>query len=358
MHSTKTYFLSEPDHVSRHAEKILSAPALGVDTEFVRERTYFPRPGLFQFSDGQQAWLVDPVALAGHESLQSLISTIMSSAEITKILHSVGEDLEVIDLVAKVRPDPLFDTQRAAALLGWPLQIRYELLAGELLGLEFPGGLGRNDWCRRPLPEAWLEYAANDVIALPDMRDALANRLEQAGRLDWLHEDCRRILERQNNEADPLVRIKGAAGLSDIELERLDRLARWRETQARQRDLPRGFVVADPVLLELARLDSPGDRALDRLATGRQRLGSRDRAAILEVLDTRARAFQRPAELKPLTREQRAQIKAMQGRVRNVAGELGVEPAVIASRRDLTHKVLGLPCPWLDGWRGELLGTL
>lgn len=355
MHPAKIHLLGEPDRVSRHAEDILNTPALGVDTEFVRERTYFPRPGLFQFSDGKRSWLVDPVALADEDCLKTLIGAIMTDAATTKILHSAGEDLEVIDLIATAAPEPLFDTQRAAALLGWPLQVRYELLAGELLGAEFPGGLGRNDWCRRPLPEAWLEYAANDVIALPDMRDALAERLDRAGRLEWLREDCRRILERRNEETSPLLRIKGAAGLSDTELQRLDRLAQWREMQARKRDLPRGFVVADPVMLELARMASPDEQALSRLATGRQRLNERDRAALLAVLKAGPGDFHRPPELTPLTPDQRAEIKAMQGRVRNVAEQLGVEPAVIASRRDLTRKTLGLPCPWLDGWRGELL---
>jgi len=355
MSAAKTHLLSESDHVSRHAEKILNTQSLGVDTEFVRERTYFPRPGLFQFSDGGEVWLVDPVALAGQDCLQALIGEVMRNTAVTKILHSTGEDLEVIDLVGNAQPDPLFDTQRAAALLGWPLQIRYELLAGELLGAEFPGGLGRNDWCRRPLPEAWLEYAANDVIALPDMRAALAERLERAGRLDWLTEDCRRMLAQSGSGPEPVTRIKGAPGLSDAELERLNRLAQWREAQARRRDLPRGFVVADPMLLELARMQAPDERAMQSLATGRQRLGKRDRAALLEVLREAPREFVRPPELTPLTGEQRAEIKALQGRVRNIAEQLGVEPAVIASRRDLTRKVLGLPCPWLQGWRGGLL---
>jgi len=358
MLSTQMHLLSEPHHVWHHAERILQTGLLGVDTEFVRERTYFPRPGLLQFSDGKQAWLVDPVALAGQRCLQSLVSEIMTSDGITKILHSTGEDLEILDLIGQAQPNPLFDTQRAAALLGWPLQIRYELLANELLGAEFPGGLGRNDWCRRPLPNAWLEYAANDVIALPDMHDALSERLLRLERLAWLIEDCRRIVERSNDAIDPLVRIKGAARLSDLELERLDRLSQWRETQARRRDLPRGFVAADPVLLELARMESPDEKALNRLATGRQRLGKQDRAAIVEVLQQAPRDFSRPPELAPLTREQSARIKALQVRVRGVADELGIEPAVLASRRDLTRRVQGLPCPWLDGWRGELLGPL
>jgi len=329
--------------------------AIGVDTEFVRERTYFPRPGLLQFSDGEYAWLVDPVTLEGSPELENLVGTVMGNAGACKILHSTGEDLEVIDMVGHAEPAPLFDTQRAAALLGWPLQIRYELLAGELLGVEFPGGLGRNDWRRRPLPEAWIEYAANDVIALPRMREVLGERLDQAGRLEWLVEDCRRILQRQHLESDPVLRIKGAAGLSDEELERLARLARWREEQARSRDIPRGFVVADPVLLELARKPALREQDFDHFEGGRQRVGKRDRTTIMALLQAGPGEYRRPPELQPLTNEQRARIKEMQGRVKRIAEELGVEPAVIASKRDLTRKVQGLDCDWLEGWRGDLL---
>lgn len=337
---------------------MLEAACIGVDTEFVRERTYFPRPGLLQFSDGDQVWLLDPVVLEGHPALEKLVAQVMDNARVDKILHSTGEDLEVIDMVGHSTPAPLFDTQRAAALLGWPLQIRYELLAKDLLDVEFPGGLARNDWCRRPLPTAWIEYAANDVIALPRMREALVAKLERAGRLQWLVEDCRRILERYPNDADPVVRIKGAARLSDHELEKLARLARWREEQARQRDLPRGFVVTDPAMLQLARADNVCDKDLDNLAGGRQRLGKRDRAAIIEQLQAASGDYSRPPELVVLTNEQRARIKEMQSRVADIARDLGVEPAVIASRRDLTRIVQDLPCEWLDGWRGQVLGDL
>ena len=358
MSTSKPILLSESHHISEHADRMTSVDAIGVDTEFVRERTYFPRPGLLQFSDGEQAWLVDPVTLEGSPALESLVAAIMSNADASKILHSTGEDLEVIDMVGHAEPSPLFDTQRAAALLGWPLQIRYELLARDLLGVEFPGGLGRNDWRRRPLPEAWIEYAANDVIALPRMREVLSEKLERAGRLEWLLEDCRRILQRQHQDSDPVLRIKGAAGLSDEELERLARLARWREEQARNRDIPRGFVIADPVVLQLARRTTTRQQDFDQFEGGRQRVGKRDRAAIMELLQAGPGNYQRPPELELLTNEQRARIKEMQGQVKQIAEELGIEPTVIASKRDLTRKAQGMDCDWLDGWRGELLRNL
>lgn len=354
----KTHILSDTHHLSEHADAILNAKAIGVDTEFVRERTYYPRPGLLQFSDGEQSWLLDPVELEGKPELEQLVAAIMGNDQVPKILHSTGEDLEIIEMVGHAEPSPLFDTQRAAAMLGWPLQIRYELLAKDLLDADFPGGLGRNDWCRRPLPDAWIEYAANDVIALPRMREVLSEKLEKVGRMGWLLEDCRRILERQSLDAHPVLRIKGAAGLSDAELERLGRLAQWREELARIRDIPRGFVVADPVLMELCRKDRIRDQDFDQAGDGRQRVGKRDRAAIIDLLQEAPAEYQRPPELNVLTGSERSQIKEMQAQVREIANDLGLEPAIIASKRDLTRKVQGLSCDWLDGWRGELLKNL
>ncbi|MFU8877702.1 MAG: ribonuclease D [Wenzhouxiangellaceae bacterium] len=352
-----THFLSEPRHVSEHAKAIRCSSSIGIDTEFVRERTFRPRPGLVQISDGEQVWLLDPVALAGEDAFHELLAELLRDPATCKILHSTGEDLEVLDILADARPSPLFDTQRAAALLGWPLQIRYETLAAELLGIEFPGGLARNDWCRRPLPEAWLEYAAHDVIALPDIRAELSERLQQQGRLAWLEEDCRRLIELRE-EPDPVIRIRGAGRLDDQQLERLSRLADWRDAEARRRDLPRSFVVADAVLLELVQPHRIDDRLLDQLGRMKPPLPKRYRKAVADVLATEPRTFQRPAELQPLTQQQRSRLGDLKTRVAGIAESLGLEPAIIASRRDLTRLVQGSDCAWLHGWRGELLGDL
>ena len=347
--------ISDAAALDAHRDRILATDALGLDTEFVRERTYYPYPGLLQLSDGELVWIVDPVALADDPGFRSMVAELTGSDSITKILHSTGEDLEVIDLLAgqPAAPSPLFDTQRAAALLGWPLQVRYEVLAQDLLGIEFPGGLGRNNWLRRPLPEAWVAYAAHDVIGLPAMHDALIRRLEEVGRMAWLIEDCERIVWRDGGTDSPLARMRGAAGLDDEQLERLDRLVRWRDRQARKRNLPRGFVVRDEALIELVRPDSEGFEAIVRQARG---LSKSDRQPIQTLLEEPASGeFSRPAELNPLSAAQRQELKSMQAHVRQVAESLGVEPPLLASRRDLTRLLQGGKCDWLDGWRGELL---
>lgn len=354
MQPFKTHFVRDADHISECAEAIRACPSLGIDTEFVRERTFFPRPGLVQVSDGEQVWLLDPVALAEERVFRELLSERLQDPATCKILHSTGEDLEVLEILADAVPAPLFDTQRAAALLGWPLQVRYENLAKELLGIDLPGGLARNDWCRRPLPEAWLEYAAHDVITLPAMRAELGSRLERQGRLAWLEEDCRRLIANRA-EAHPVIRIRGAGTLNDDQLERLARLAEWRDREARRRDLPRSFIVADTILMELAQSPLVDDQLLDRLGRMKPALHKRFRNEVREVLAGDAKPFSRPPELLPLTQEQRARLSELKSRVASIAESLGLEPALIASRRDLTRWVQGAECEWVQGWRGELL---
>lgn len=351
----KTLLIDQSTVLLEHAPELQSAQTLGLDTEFVRERTWHPQPGLLQFSDGETVWLLDPVKL-DRDLLSETVQPILKSADTLKILHSVGEDLDVLDLIAGALPEPLFDTQRAAAMLGHPLQLRYEVLAAELTGKQLPGGLARNNWRKRPLPEPWLAYAADDVRTLPQMQAALAHKLGQADRLEWLEEDCGRMLARWQLPVDPLERIKGAASLEDDALERLSRLARWRDETARQRDLPRGFVVPDPALMKAAQLDPelPGLRTA--LATI-DRVPRRWTDALCELLSAAPAPFQRPASLVPLSEGQRNAIKKLQSEVRYAADRLQVEPALIASRRDLTRAIQGDGADWLDGWRGDVLGS-
>jgi len=341
-----------------HRPGLCAAERLGVDTEFVRERTYRARPGLIQLSDGATVWLIDPIALGGCSDARSLLAKKFADPQTLKILHSVGEDLDVLHQVSGELPRPLFDTQLAAAMLGWPLQVRYEVLAADLLGVEFPGGQARSDWTRRPLPEAWLDYAANDVVALPEMQRILAERLRKAGRLGWLEEDCRRLVDGFNAPAEPLTRIKGAAALDDRALARLAVLAEWREARARDDDLPRGFVASDAMLLALARQPDRDPRQVARETGARRMPGRATRDAIAALLDAPAPAIRRPAALTPLSPGQRSRVRDLQQRVGRQAEALAIDPAVLASRRELTRLVTGSRCDWLDGWRGEVLAEV
>jgi ribonuclease D len=286
---------------------------------------------------------------------------ILNNRNIIKILHSVGEDLEIFRIVTGTLPEPLFDTQIAAAMLGMPLQCRYENLVNDCFGVELPGGQARSDWCRRPLAAGLLRYAAQDVIWLPRLQETLGEALEKRHRLSWLEEDCARLISRARDDQSvrPLLKVKGAGRLDDQQMAWLERLADWRDSEARKRDLPRSFVVKDDSLLELAQQagrPQQVDAALKRLPPPVQR---RYQAVLLDLLSASTPApLTRPPELMALDNEQRLAIKQAQDAVRQLAESLQLEPAVIASKRELTRLVRGERPDWMDGWRGELLGDL
>jgi len=227
------------------AERSWSASTvLGIDTEFVRERTYRAGLGLVQISDGTTAWLWDPLRFRDHEAIRQLLQ----KRAITKILHSASEDLEVLQHAMGATPEPLVDTQIACAMLGQPLQLSLQGAAAWLFDVAIEKEHTRSNWLRRPLEPGQLHYAAMDVVLLPAMLEILKPRLESAGRWPWLQEDVARLQRISTQNPDPdLVywRIRGAGRLNEAELRVLRSLARWREQTAVTRDRARGFVIAD-----------------------------------------------------------------------------------------------------------------
>ncbi|NDY97091.1 HRDC domain-containing protein [Wenzhouxiangella limi] len=348
--------ISRADELESASAQWQHAATVGLDTEFVRERTFFPRPGLVQASEGRQVWLLDAVALPQMAPLAGLLD----DRERIKILHSVGEDMEIFRILTGTVPDPLFDTQIAAAMLGQPLQVRYEQLVADTLGVELAGGKARSNWCKRPLTRDLLSYAAQDVIWLPRLQQHLAERLDKAGRLAWLLEDCARLVEsaRADDAAPALLRVKGAGRLSDDALAALADLAQWREQTARDRDLPRSFVIRDEDLLRLAESAVKG-RLDDALRALPDPVRRRYRDQLVEMLAVDgSRDFNRPAALTALSPDQRDWIGNAQQAVRRIAEALNIEPALIASKRELTRIARGERPDWLQGWRGPLLSEL
>jgi len=349
-------FVADSASLNQLLDRLGHCRAVGIDTEFVRERTYFPQPGLIQLSDGSEVFLLDPVAVAQMPDL----GVLLGDTTTTKILHSVGEDMEIFRIVAGAVPRPLFDTQIAAAMLGYPLQTRYESLVGDVLGLELAGGKARSNWLKRPLSPDLLVYAGQDVIWLPLLHDLLAEALDKHGRLEWLQEDCARLVQNaENGSGDAAVtRVKGAGRLPDEALAVLSALAEWRDNQAQARDLPRGFVIRDEALIALAaaRTEDQLEQNLRTLPRPVQRRYADRLKGLIQSVDTTN--FERPAALMSLDREQRDAVKQAQATVAEIAAGLGVEPALLASRRDLSRLARGESPDWMSGWRGTLLADV
>jgi ribonuclease D len=359
-------FLQSPTQISQAARAWQRCSTLGLDTEFVRERTYHANIGLVQISDGRTVWLLDPLVDGAVEPLAQLLS----NRAIAKIVHSPSEDLEVLMHATGALPDPVLDTQIACAMLGQPLQLGYHNAVEWLLGVAIDKDQTRSNWCARPLRQAQLRYAALDVCLLPLMWRKLEAALEKQGRLGWFMEDCGRQIERARNPLDSTrswQRIRGHGRLDGTSLAILMSLAEWRENVARKRNRPRGFIVPDSLLLAIA---SRKMTSLEELAglddlhpMARQRHGTAIIRIVAETLDS---GHQVPP-VKPLTTRQRKLLKQMRDRVLEKAGQLGIEPALLAPRKELEELVHlnaseGIP-ERLQGWRkeavtGDLLGIL
>jgi len=342
------------------AERSWSAsPVLGIDTEFVRERTYRAGLGLVQISDGKTAWLWDPLRVRDHEAIKRLLQ----NRAITKVLHSASEDLEVLQHAMGATPEPLVDTQIGCAMLGQPLQLSLQGAAAWLFDVTIEKEHTRSNWLRRPLKSGQLHYAAMDVVLLPAMLEIIKPRLEAAGRWQWQQEDVERLQRISTQDPDPDLayrRIRGAGRLAEADLRILRSLARWREQTAAARDRARGFVVTDAGLLELARAKPRSTAQLSSIEHLHPGAIKRYEGEILQAI-ARGVADRSPIErMEPLSAQQQVMLKKMRSVVQRRADALGVDPALLASRRELekllrTGPDIGAIPERFLGWRRAVI---
>jgi len=335
------------------------SPVVGIDTEFVRERTYRADLGLIQVSDGENAWLWDPLCFDSSAAIVRLLE----NPAILKVLHSGSEDLEVMRHALGTVPEPLIDTQIACAMLGQPLQLAFQGAAKWLFNVDIDKEHTRSNWLKRPLQPGQLHYAAMDVVLLPMMSIELRQRLEAAGRWSWLEEDVERMQRSSELSVDAgeaWLRIGGASRLDDPALRALRALASWREQTAATRNRARGFVVSDAGLLDMARYRPATVAELREIGALHPRALTRYERELLEVIAAAA-ADRSPLErVPPLSDSQQRLLKQMRQAVQQRAKGLGVDPALLASRREL-EKLLradaaGEPIPErFLGWRREVI---
>jgi ribonuclease D len=330
--------LETPAQLEAAADAWSGSAVLGIDTEFVRERTYRADLGLVQISDGKTAWLWDPLCFDSHEPLTRLLE----NPDILKVLHSGSEDLEVLLYALGATPQPLVDTQIACAMLGQPLQLAFQGAAKWLFDVDIDKEHTRSNWLKRPLQPAQLHYAAMDVVLLPQMLSELQPRLEAAGRWSWLQEDVarmQRISKESVNADEAYLRVSGAGRLDEAGLRALRSLARWREQTAAARNRARGFVVSDAGLMEIARLrptTAAGLRAVENL---HPRALARHERELLQMIGAAAADRSPIQRFEPLTDSERRMLNQMRQRVLARAKALEVDPALLASRRELEKLV-------------------
>jgi ribonuclease D len=340
---------------------------LAVDTEFVWERTYYPALGIVQVgtADGQ-VFLVDAAALDDLAPLGRLLS----EPRIVKILHDAQQDLTILRRATGAYPRNIFDTRCAAAFAGLTSTMSLRDLLQELLDIELSKTETRADWLRRPLSEAMISYAAEDVLYLPRARQVLLERVEKRGRLEWLHDELdgfdRDVLYDERDPEIQYLRVKGGGRLGQRELAVLRQLTAWREHEARGRDRPRSHIASDTLLLHLAQRRP---RRIDDMS-GLRDMSSRKAGQYGEaMLQAIGIALDLPVEQCPTPLRRRRDEAVLRQKLghaidhlRSRSEAMEMDPPFVASRAELKALVrdpaaTGEDHRLLRGWRRDFLGT-
>lgn len=347
------YVLIEtPDSV---CELLAAEKRVGVDTEFMRERTYFAELSLIQIATPTQLLCVDPLATTVMEAFWSDL------LECEWVLHSARQDIEVVYQSSGKLPSGIFDTQVAAGLLGYAPQLGYANLVKELFGVELAKSHTRADWSKRPLSRELLRYAAEDVEYLLPAYEQLRERLDSLGRLRWAEEDSAQMLDASLYDIDPATaveRLKGARKLRGKRRSAAEKLAAWRESEALRANRPRQWIVRDSVLVGLATtLPSALDQleTIEGLAPGLIRRAGKDLLRMIKESAGDSSAYRPPTA--PGETEKTV-LRRLQAAVADCAADLGLAAETIAPKKDLVTLVGGNGGDprVLRGWRREVIG--
>ena len=353
--------ISETSELAAFSAEIASSSFIAVDTEFMREKTFWPILCLVQVAaEGAEA-IIDP--LADDIDLAPLLE-VLTKKDVVKVFHAARQDIEIFYRLLDEVPAPLFDTQIAAMACGFGDQIGYEPLMRTLVNAKIDKGSRFTDWSRRPLTDAQLSYALSDVTHLREAYPLLREKLKSENREHWVEEEMQALL---NNElyyvapTDAWRRLR-LRGVKPKELGPLIKLAEWREREAHVRDVPRSRILKDDGIYELARLQPKTTKDLSRarsIPNGFER--SSAGAAIIESISEGVKIprDELPDVFKPDRQKAPADVvDLLKVLLKRQCEQYGVAPKLIASASDLEAIARGdiEGVPAMSGWRREVFG--
>ncbi len=337
-----------------------TAGKLGCDTEFMRTQSYWPQLCLVQIASETASACIDVLAEIDTTGFRQIILNHSKPL----ILHAAKQDLEAWFATWQELPTAVFDIQIAAGLLGFQPQIGYGNLVKELLDISLDKDQTRTDWARRPLTDAQIQYATDDVVYLHDVHDLVCNRLRDCGRYEWALSDSATLVQTSLYDSPP---EDAWQRLSSIPYQPVDvqararALASWRETRAKQANRPRQWIVADKALLQIAHTnpsqtddlrDIPELPAAVIRKQGENIIGV-VKSANNDLTTGQINLAQKPAPVAP----DKKQVQKLSGVIRDTATELGIAPEILATRRDITGIINGqTEARPLKGWRREVIG--
>jgi ribonuclease D len=354
-------YINRPEQLPELCKQIQEVSWLALDTEFLREKTYYPKFCLLQIATLNWVACVDPIALP---NLELLFDAIYNPA-IVKVFHSCRQDLEIFFQLTGKLPEPIFDTQQAAPLLGFQDNPGYAMLVSSLLNINLSKAHTRADWSKRPLNKDEIDYAADDVIYLCQIYQIMTQKLTELGRIDWLKQDFAELTNPENYQVKPekaWLRIKGQNKLTGKQLSIIQTLAEWREKTAQAEDRPKNWLLRDELLFDLAKLQPETVSDLTAVRSINERTVQRYGKELCQLISAAKNRPPIPLTLKDRpakkTQQQEAVLDILTALVRIRAEENALNPTILATRKDLEALLFNgdEECPLLHGWRFTMAG--
>ncbi len=365
--SNSTIYIDTPALLAAAYPEMAACRVLCIDTEFHREKTYYAEFALMQIYGNGQCWIIDPLAI---DDLSGLWD-ILCNPDILKVFHAGRQDIEIFVKESGRLPAPLFDTQIAAALLGYGQQVGFGNLVQRITKKALAKGESFTDWKARPLTPKQLIYAADDVIWLMPVYQHLQERLEATGRMAWLEEEQSVLNDPatyDNDETSVFWRVKGVTRLKGKHLAALRELAAWRERAAKARDIPRRRMISDEALLEIARRSSLTLQTMQRMRGVNAGFIKRFGEELIQVwqrgMDTPESDWPRQAARRHNQTGTDLRLEMLDTLVRLKAEAGEIAASILANKSELAELASwGYRCKdeppavaCLHGWRYELVG--
>lgn len=353
-------YINRPEQLPLLCEQINQEPWIALDTEFLREKTYYPKFCLLQIAAPGWVACVDPIAIT---DLSPLFEAIYNP-NIVKVLHSCRQDLEIFYQITGRIPGPIFDTQIAAPLLGFQENPGYAMLVSSFLNINLSKAHTRTDWTQRPLSDDQIQYAADDVIYLCKIYTQMCEQLDKLGRLNWLESDFALLNNPELYQLSPenaWLKVRGKNKLTGRQLSILQSLTEWREQTAQTENKPRNWLFPDDMLLELAKLQPVTIADLAKIRNINERSVNRYGKVMCELIDAARQRPPKPFKDKDQpakkTQQHEAVLDVLSAVVRIRAEENSLNPIILATRKELEQLLFGdEECPLLQGWRYNMAG--
>jgi ribonuclease D len=349
------HWIDSPERLQAHFASWSEHKIVALDTEFVREKTYYPQLALVQLGVPGEILLVDPLV----PGMAEVLKPWLLNPDICKIIHSPSEDLQAFSRGTGAVPVNIFDTQAAAAICGMGAGMGYQKLVELITGTVLEKGETRSDWLKRPLSDSQCHYAADDVAYLHQVHAQLSEKLRELDRLHWLQSDAERAIRNANNDVDdpfPHLSMSRAQGLDANAQALLCRLLRWRDVKARTSDRPKSWILDNELAAFLARNVPAQYNAfiaiLDRSPKAPRKFRNELWEEMIRPLDANELAI--PA-IKSIESVDKQKLRAMQEAVALRATELNIPEGLLASRKHLEVLMEGHWPGALEGWRREQL---